>query len=86
MYRAVGPLPADPHLQQSQCGKREIAERVYDLELPAAARVQWTIGRLIFWSNDVLLHLVGDGFVDTQHAAQFLWEVKDRQLELIGTR
>lgn len=66
-------------------GKREIAKLVYDLELPEAARVQWTIGRLILWSNDVLLHLVGDGFVDTQHASQFLWEVKDRQPELIGT-
>ena len=66
-------------------GKREIARLVYDLELPEAARVQWTIGRLIVWSNDVLLHLVGDGFVDTQHASQFLWEAKERQLELTVT-
>ena len=65
-------------------GKREIAKLVYDLELPEAARVQWTIGRLILWSNDVLLHLVGDGFAHMQHVSQFLWETKDRQVELAG--
>jgi len=63
-------------------GKKEIAELVYDLDLPDASRVQWTIGRLILWSNDVLLQLAGDGFVQTQHISQFLWEAKDRQSEL----
>jgi hypothetical protein len=64
---------------------KEVAKLVYDLELPEAAHVQWTIGRLILWSNDVLLHLVGDGFAHMQHVSQFLWETKDKQLELAGT-
>jgi hypothetical protein len=63
-------------------GKKEIAELVYELDLPDPSRVRWTIGRLILWSNDVLLNLVGDGFVHTQHISQFLWEIKDRQSEL----
>ena len=65
-------------------GKKEIAELVYELDLPDASRVQWTIGRLVLWSNDVLLNLAGDGFVHTQHISQFLWEAKDRQSELMG--
>lgn len=65
-------------------GKREIAKLVYDLELPEAARVQWTIGRLILWSNDVLLRLAGDGFVTMQHMSQFLWDAKDRQAEMMA--
>jgi hypothetical protein len=67
-------------------GKKEIAELVYDLKLPAPARVQWTIGRLILWSNDLLLTLAGDGFVHTQHTSQFFWETKDRRPELLGPR
>jgi hypothetical protein len=63
-------------------GKREIAKLVYDLDLPEAARVTWTIGRLILWSNDVLVHLAGDGFATTQHMSQFFWETKDRAAEL----
>lgn len=59
-------------------GKREIAKLVYDLDLPEAARVTWTIGRLILWSNDVLLRLTGHGFVTTQQRSQFLWSTKDR--------
>ena len=59
-------------------GKREIAEAVYGLELPQPERVSWTIGRLVLWSNDLLRELVGDGFADMQHAAQFLWWAKDQ--------
>jgi hypothetical protein len=66
----------------SKGGKKEIAQQVYGLELPEAAKAQWTIGRLILWSNDVLLQLVGDGFAHTPHAAQFLWEIKDRKVAL----
>jgi hypothetical protein len=58
--------------------KRSMAHAVYGLDLPGADRVSWTIGRLIVWSNDLLRELVGDGFVDQQHAAQFLWWAKDR--------
>ncbi|MGB3764529.1 MAG: hypothetical protein WA966_15045 [Ornithinimicrobium sp.] len=60
-------------------GKREIARKVYGLELPPPDRVSWTRGRLITWSNDILRELVGDGFTNQQHAAEFLWRAKDHQ-------
>ncbi|MGW1818507.1 hypothetical protein ACWCQM_33685 [Streptomyces sp. NPDC002125] len=59
-------------------GKREIARMVYGLELPAPESVNWTLGRLILWSNDLLLDLAGDGFANQQHAAAFLWWAKDQ--------
>jgi hypothetical protein len=58
-------------------GKREIARWVYGIDLPEPEAVSWTIGRLMFWSNDLLMELVGDGFRDTQHVAEFLWRAKD---------
>ncbi|CCK28470.1 hypothetical protein BN159_4091 [Streptomyces davaonensis JCM 4913] len=63
-------------------GKREIARLVYGLELPAPESVNWTLGRLILWSNDLLHTLVGDGFANQQHSAAFLWWAKDRAEEL----
>lgn len=59
-------------------GKREIARSVYGLELPHKDKVTWTIGRLILWSNDLLISLIGEGFETQQHAAHFLWWAKDR--------
>lgn len=59
-------------------GKREIARTVYGLELPAPESVNWTLGRLILWSNDVLHALVGEGFANQQHSAAFLWWAKDQ--------
>jgi hypothetical protein len=59
-------------------GKREIARSVWGLELPDPERVDWTIGRLILWSNDLLRVLLGEGFRHQQHAAAFLWWAKDR--------
>ncbi|MDQ3457129.1 MAG: hypothetical protein M3513_17085 [Actinomycetota bacterium] len=59
-------------------GKREIAESVYGLVLPPKAATSMTQGRLVFWSNDLLRELVGDGFATQQHASQFLWEAKDQ--------
>ncbi len=41
-------------------GKREIARMVYGLELPSPESVNWTRGRLILWSNDLLLDLAGE--------------------------
>lgn len=58
-------------------GKREIAESVYGLVLPPKGATSMTPGRLVFWSNDLLRDLVGDGFPTQQHASQFLWEAKD---------
>lgn len=59
-------------------GKREIAQSLWGLELPDPGRVDWTIGRLILWSNDLLLALLGEGFRHQQHAAEFLWWAKDK--------
>lgn len=52
--------------------KRAIASTVYGLDLPEVDMTAWTIGRLAVWSNDLLVELTGDGFVDLQHAAAFL--------------
>lgn len=59
-------------------GKREIARMVYGLELPKPESANWTLGRLILWSNDLLLTLAGEGFANRQHAAAFLWWAKDQ--------
>jgi hypothetical protein len=53
-------------------GKKEVAKLVYDLDLPPAAKVSWTIGRLATWSYDLLRSLVGNDIPDLQHATQFL--------------
>ena len=53
-------------------GKKEIAKLVFDLDLPPAEKVAWTIGRLVVWSNDLLRSLVGNDIPDLQQATQFL--------------
>jgi hypothetical protein len=53
-------------------GKKEIAKLVFELDLPAAEKVAWTIGRLAVWSNDLLRSLVGNDIPDLQQAAKFL--------------
>lgn len=63
-------------------GKRELARQIWGLELPDPNRVNWTIGRLIFWSNDLLMELSGDGFAHNTQVSQFLWMAKDRETEL----
>lgn len=60
-------------------GKREIAARLYGLRLPAPDSTTMTKGRLIYWSNDRLRELAGDGFVDNVHAAEFLWWASEEQ-------
>ncbi len=52
--------------------KRAIASALYGLELPGVDLTSWTIGRLGVWSNDLLVELLGDGFDDLHHAANFL--------------
>lgn len=59
-------------------GKKEIAAAVYGLELPAREKVSWTIGRLVTWSNDLLVDLLGSSFDDLGHASGFLWWAKDQ--------
>jgi hypothetical protein len=59
-------------------GKKEIAKLVFDLDLPAAEKVAWTIGRLAVWSNDLLRSLVGNEIPDLQQATKFLAWAKTR--------
>ena len=59
-------------------GKKEIAKLVFDLDLPPAEKVAWTIGRLAVWSNDLLRSLVGNDIPDLHHATQFLAWAKTR--------
>jgi hypothetical protein len=58
--------------------KANMARAVYGLDLPSPDRVNWTIGRLIVWSNDLLVELTGEGFVSKPHAGEFLWWAKDQ--------
>lgn len=67
-----------------QAGKREIAKWVYGLSLPDPETTTWTIGRLIYWSNDLLGDAAGHDFVDTAHVSKFLWWAKDHVREEDG--
>lgn len=58
-------------------GKKEIAQKVFGLRLPERSRTHATIGRLIVWSNDLLVELAGEGFATNHHRSRFLWESKD---------
>jgi len=62
-----------------RAGKREIVQRLYGLQLPPPDATDWTKGRLIYWSNDLLRELAGDGFVDLVHMAEFLWWASEEQ-------
>jgi hypothetical protein len=55
-------------------GKRAIATEVFELVMPDAAVSGLTIGRLAYWSNDLLRDLAGPEFVDNEHAKEFLWQ------------
>jgi hypothetical protein len=59
-------------------GKKEIVKLVFELDLPPAEKVAWTIGRLAVWSNDLLRSLVGNDIPDLQQAVQFLSWAKTR--------
>lgn len=58
-------------------GKKEIARQVLGLELPEAKATSRSIGRLILWSNDLIVDHVGPGFAHMQHVSSFLWWAKD---------
>lgn len=62
----------------SDVGKRGLARRVWDLELPAVDRTAMTRGRLIFWSNQLLHDLAGPDFAHAEHISSFLWWAKDQ--------
>ncbi len=59
-------------------GKNEIVKLVFELDLPPAEKVAWTIGRLAVWSNDLLRSLVGNDIPDLQQATRFLAWAKTR--------
>jgi hypothetical protein len=59
-------------------GKKEIAKLVFDLDLPAAEKAGFTLGRLAVWSNDLLRSLVGNDIPDLQQATKFLAWAKTR--------
>ena len=59
-------------------GKKEIVKLVFELDLPPAEKVAWTIGRLSVWSNDLLRSLVGNDIADLQQATKFLAWAKTR--------
>jgi Zn ribbon nucleic-acid-binding protein len=59
-------------------GKKEIVKLVFDLDLPAAEKVAWTIGRVAVWSNDLLRSLVGNDIPDLHQATKFLAWAKTR--------
>jgi len=58
-------------------GKRAIAMEVFELAMPDAAASGMAHGRLAYWSNDLLRDLAGPELVDTEHAKEFLREVRD---------
>ena len=67
-------------------GKRQIARKVLGLELPAQDSVDWTIGRLINWSNDLFAEVGRRWFENLRIAARFfwsLWKMDDAELRSI---
>ena len=59
-------------------GKKEIVKLVYELDLPAAEKAGFTLGRLAVWSNDLLRSLVGNDIPDLHQATRFLAWAKTR--------
>lgn len=58
-------------------GKRDITRAVFGMQMPKQDQISMQIGRLVFWSNDLLNELLGEGFESRQHASAFLWWAKD---------
>lgn len=77
-------IPIVTYESSRDLGKRAMAARIWGLTLPAPDRTSMTLGRLIYWSNDLLLELAGDGFAHAQHVSQFLWWIKDFPEQLEG--
>ncbi|HET6394797.1 MAG TPA: hypothetical protein VFG13_18360 [Blastococcus sp.] len=59
-------------------GKKEIVKLVFELDLPPAEKVGWTVGRLSVWSNDLLRSLIGNDIPDLRQATTFLHWAKTR--------
>jgi hypothetical protein len=65
-------LPITVYAGAADDGKREIAERVLGLAMPAPDKQPRSVARLAGWSNDLLVDAVGPGFDDLDHVAAFL--------------
>jgi hypothetical protein len=59
-------------------GKREIAEAVFGFKFPPPDATRQSIGRLIIWSNDILVDILKPALSDMEDAARFLWWAKDQ--------
>lgn len=66
-----------PYESSNDKGKQDIGRVVFGLDMPNKDSTGLSIGRLAYWSNDLLrdalLALPGPAFVDLEHAKEFLW-------------
>ena len=66
-----------PYASSNGKGKQDIGRVVFGLPMPDPDSTGMSVGRLAYWSNDLLRDsldlLPGRAFVDLEHANQFLW-------------
>jgi hypothetical protein len=66
-----------PYESANGKGKQDIGRVVFGLPMPNSDSTGLSIGRLAYWSNDLLREaleaLPGTSFVDLEHAKEFLW-------------
>ncbi len=66
-----------PYESSNGKGKQDIGRVVFGLAMPGSDRTGLSIGRLAYWSNDLLREAVqalpGATFVDLEHAKEFVW-------------
>jgi len=66
-----------PYASGNGKGKQDIGRVVFGLTMPSLDSTGLSIGRLAYWSNDLLrdalLALSGPAFIDMEHAKEFLW-------------
>lgn len=55
-------------------GKKEIAQALFNIELPDPDKSRHPIGRLIVESNDLLVQIVRPEYDDLERAGGFLWD------------
>ncbi len=66
-----------PYESDNGKGKQDIGRVVFGLSMPNSDSTGLSVGRLAYWSNDLLrdavLALRGPAFVNLEHAKEFLW-------------
>lgn len=55
-------------------GKKEIAQALFNIELPNPDKARYPIGKLIVESNDLLVQIVRPEYDDLERAGGFLWD------------